>query len=139
MSREKKIVRFLREANGMEEARTDVLTSQLAMTPRGAYRKTLQLHLRETRDHAKRVRTRLGQLDHGRNPIELGVGVLQNVAGQALGLGRMPFELLRGCGLSNSKVLYVHSLAAHFLENGAKIKRWPLMEDEAIIAKFHKK
>ena len=98
MSREKKIVRYLREANGMEEARTDVLTSQLAMTPRGAYRKTLQLHLRETRDHAKRVRTRLAQLDHGRNPIELGVGVLQNVAGQALGLGRRPFELLRGRG-----------------------------------------
>jgi DNA-3-methyladenine glycosylase II len=44
-----------------------------------------------------------------------------------------PFELLRGCGLSNSKTLYMHSLAAHFLENNRAIKKWPLMEDEAII------
>jgi DNA-3-methyladenine glycosylase II len=44
-----------------------------------------------------------------------------------------PFELLRGCGLSNSKVLYMHSLANHFLENGRAIKKWPLMDDEAIV------
>ena len=108
MSREKKIARYLREANGMEKALTDVLTSQIAMTPRGAHRKALQLHLRQTRDHAKRVQRRLAQLDHGGNPIELGVGLLQNVVGQALGLGRMPFDLLRGRGgeerlLNNAK------------------------------------
>jgi DNA-3-methyladenine glycosylase II len=44
-----------------------------------------------------------------------------------------PFEVLRECGLSNAKVLYMHSLANHFLENSAKIRRWPRMEDEAII------
>jgi DNA-3-methyladenine glycosylase II len=44
-----------------------------------------------------------------------------------------PFEVLRACGLSNAKVLYMHSLANHFLENGKKIKQWPLMDDEAII------
>jgi DNA-3-methyladenine glycosylase II len=44
-----------------------------------------------------------------------------------------PFELLRGCGLSNAKVLYVQSLANHFLENGRQIRKWPQMEDEAII------
>src|SRR4051794_36564690 len=44
-----------------------------------------------------------------------------------------PFEVLRDCGLSNAKVLYMHSLAHHFLENGKKIKQWPLMDDEAII------
>jgi DNA-3-methyladenine glycosylase II len=48
-------------------------------------------------------------------------------------IANAPFELLRGCGLSNAKVLYVHSLANHFLENRAKIRKWPLMEDEAII------
>ena len=41
--------------------------------------------------------------------------------------------MLRACGLSNAKVLYMHSLANHFLENGKQIKQWPLMEDEAII------
>jgi DNA-3-methyladenine glycosylase II len=41
--------------------------------------------------------------------------------------------MLRACGLSNAKVLYMHSLADHFLENGKQIKKWPLLEDEAII------
>jgi DNA-3-methyladenine glycosylase II len=44
-----------------------------------------------------------------------------------------PYESLRGCGLSNAKVLYLHSLANHFLENGSKIRKWPLMDDVAII------
>jgi DNA-3-methyladenine glycosylase II len=44
-----------------------------------------------------------------------------------------PYELLRPCGLSNAKVLYLHSLATHFLENGSRIRRWPHMDDEAII------
>jgi DNA-3-methyladenine glycosylase II len=48
-------------------------------------------------------------------------------------IANAPFELLRGCGLSNAKVLYVHSLANHFLENRAKIRKWPHMEDDAII------
>jgi DNA-3-methyladenine glycosylase II len=42
-------------------------------------------------------------------------------------------EVLRACGLSGAKVLYMHSLANHFLENGKQIKKWPAMEDEAII------
>jgi DNA-3-methyladenine glycosylase II len=44
-----------------------------------------------------------------------------------------PYEVLRECGLSNAKVLYIHALANHFLENGAKIRKWPGMEDQAII------
>jgi DNA-3-methyladenine glycosylase II len=44
-----------------------------------------------------------------------------------------PYEELRACGLSNAKVLYMHSLANHFLENAPQIRKWPRMEDEAII------
>jgi DNA-3-methyladenine glycosylase II len=44
-----------------------------------------------------------------------------------------PYEVLRECGLSNAKVLYMHALANHFLENGSKIRKWPGMEDQAII------
>jgi DNA-3-methyladenine glycosylase II len=45
-------------------------------------------------------------------------------------------EVLRECGLSNAKVLYMHSLANHFLENGRQIRQWPRMEDDAIIAEL---
>jgi DNA-3-methyladenine glycosylase II len=47
-----------------------------------------------------------------------------------------PFEVLRGVGLSNAKVLYLHSLANHFLENTRKIRQWPTMDDEAILAEL---
>jgi DNA-3-methyladenine glycosylase II len=51
-------------------------------------------------------------------------------------IANTPFEVLRPCGLSNAKVLYVHSLANHFLENRGKIRKWPLLDDEAIIAEL---
>ena len=41
--------------------------------------------------------------------------------------------LLRGCGLSERKVIYLHALANHFLENKKTIKNWPNMTDDDII------
>ena len=41
--------------------------------------------------------------------------------------------LLRSCGLSERKVLYLHALANHFLENKKTIKNWPKMTDDEII------
>jgi DNA-3-methyladenine glycosylase II len=46
------------------------------------------------------------------------------------------YEVLRACGLSNAKVLYMHSLANHFLENRRQIRQWPQMEDDAIISEL---
>ena len=42
-------------------------------------------------------------------------------------------SILRPCGLSTSKVIYMHALANHFLENKKTIKRWPEMTDDEII------
>ena len=44
--------------------------------------------------------------------------------------------ILRGCGLSASKVIYFHALANHFLENKKRIKTWPKMTDDEIIAEL---
>jgi DNA-3-methyladenine glycosylase II len=41
--------------------------------------------------------------------------------------------VLRACGLSASKVVYMHALANHFLENKSRIKAWSTMSDEEII------
>lgn len=41
--------------------------------------------------------------------------------------------VLRACGLSNQKVLYMHALAAHFLENKKHVAAWPQMSDDEII------
>lgn len=48
-------------------------------------------------------------------------------------LANMPAEDLRACGLSASKVRYMHALANHFLENKQMIAAWPDMSDDAII------
>ena len=99
-----KVVQYLREAHSSEQALVRVLQSQIAMTPRGSYRNALEVHLRETRDHAARVRERLRQLDRDGNPLGSIVGVLESVAAQALALGKAPLDMLRGSG-GEEKVL----------------------------------
>lgn len=44
-----------------------------------------------------------------------------------------PAELLRGCGLSGSKVIYMHALAMHFLEHRYTAQHWQAMRDEDVI------
>ncbi|MDX8152442.1 DUF892 family protein [Patulibacter brassicae] len=93
-----KIVQYLNEAHASEVALVRVLQSQIAMTPRGRYRTALEAHLEETRDHAERVRVRLRELEQGRNPVQLAVGVAESIAGQALALAKTPLDLVRGTG-----------------------------------------
>jgi ferritin-like metal-binding protein YciE len=81
-----------------------VLQSQIAMTPHGSHRNGLETHLRETREHADRVGRRLQALGDGSNPLMAVVGVVETVVGQALALGKTPFDLLRGSG-GEEKVL----------------------------------
>lgn len=98
------ILRYLEEANATEVALQRDLEAQIAMTPRGPYRKDLERHLRETRDHAERVQRRASELGLRRDPIRLGVGFIEAAIGQALSLGRAPLILLRGSG-GEEKVL----------------------------------
>jgi ferritin-like metal-binding protein YciE len=101
---EQKIVQYLNEAHATELALVRELQAQVAMTPRGRYRRGLEKHLQETRDHARRIEERLGELGQGSNPLQLGVGVVQAVAGQALALARTPLNVIRGSG-GEEKVL----------------------------------
>jgi DNA-3-methyladenine glycosylase II len=45
-------------------------------------------------------------------------------------------DALRACGLSGSKVIYLHALAEHFIQNQAVIRRWPELPDDTIIAEL---
>jgi ferritin-like metal-binding protein YciE len=101
---EQKIVQYLHEAHSAEQSLVSVLQSQIAMTPRGSYRNGLESHLEQTREHASRVQRRLGELQHGSNPVQVGIGLIQSIAGQALALGKTPLDLMRGSG-GEEKVL----------------------------------
>ena len=105
MSRsEQKVMQYLNEAHASELALVRVLQSQIAMTPRGTYRSGLEAHLGETRRHAERVQTRLGELGQRGNPLQFVGGVAEAVAGQALALAKTPLDLVRGSG-GEEKVL----------------------------------
>ena len=99
-----KVVQYLGEAQASEDALVRVLQSQIAMTPRGTYRTALEKHLDQTRDHAARVGRRRRELGAGSNPLTAAVGAVESVVGQALALGKTPFDLLRGSG-GEEKVL----------------------------------
>jgi len=108
---QKKIIQYLDEAQASEHGLARVLQSQIAMTPRGAYRTALESHLNQTRDHAARIDERLRELGQGGNPVTAVVGVVGKGVGQVLALGKTPFDLLRGSGgeekvLKNAKDAY---------------------------------
>jgi ferritin-like metal-binding protein YciE len=69
------------------------------MTPRGAYRDLLERHLGETAAQRDRLQERLRQLGVGGSPLQAVYGLAQAVTGQALALGKLPLDLLRGGSL----------------------------------------
>src|SRR5829696_4404745 len=91
-----KVLQYLDEAYATERALVSVLSSQIAMTPRGSYRSALETHLRETRDHANRVSRRRKALGGGSGPLSSLIGAAETVAGQILAFGKTPLDLLRG-------------------------------------------
>ena len=101
---QKKVLQYLGEAQASEHALVRVLQSQIAMTPRGAYRTALEQHLHQTRRHVERVGERRRELGQGGNPLTAAVGAVESIVGQALALGKTPFDLLRGSG-GEEKVL----------------------------------
>jgi ferritin-like metal-binding protein YciE len=60
--RDAKLVGWLREAHAKEAELEADLTAHIALTQKPAYKKRLQQHLKETRDHKRRVAQRIKQL-----------------------------------------------------------------------------
>jgi ferritin-like metal-binding protein YciE len=90
------VVRYLNEARASEDALVRVLQSQIAVTPSGSYRSTLETHCEQTRQHSARVGERLQQLGEGSRSLRVVVGVWEDLLGQSLALSKTPFDLLRG-------------------------------------------
>jgi ferritin-like metal-binding protein YciE len=91
-----RIIRSLSEAHACELTLAQALQSQIDTAPRGSYRKGLQTHLRETRDHARRVEQRLGELRRRGNPVQLGIRLIENALGPFFAVGKLPLGLLGG-------------------------------------------
>jgi ferritin-like metal-binding protein YciE len=61
-ARDAKLVQFLNEAHAKEAELEAALTAHISLTEKAPYKKRLQQHLKETRDHKRRVAQRVKQL-----------------------------------------------------------------------------
>src|SRR3954466_5714981 len=86
--------RYLNEARTPARALVPTLTAHLAMTPHGPYRRLLQRHLRETREHANALSGRVQETGPGL--LGMTVGLAETVVGQVLVLAKGPLDLVRG-------------------------------------------
>jgi ferritin-like metal-binding protein YciE len=91
-----KVAQYLSEAHATELALVRTLQAHIGVTPQGDYRRLLERHLRETRQHADRIEKRLGALGEGRNVVQAGTDALQSFVGQVASLSKLPVDLVRG-------------------------------------------
>jgi ferritin-like metal-binding protein YciE len=90
-----KMVHYLREARADELSLARTLRSHIAVAPRGPYRTGLEGYLYETREHARRLERRLGELGAGDGALRSGVSTLKNASGSLVAWGRGPLNAVR--------------------------------------------
>lgn len=101
-----KLIQYLTEAYGKERELETSLTAHIGMATRPAYKKRLQQHLKETKQHAKLVERRLKKLG--------GRGIVAELAAlpsRGVALAKGPLHGIRGTGeeerqLKNAKTEY---------------------------------
>jgi ferritin-like metal-binding protein YciE len=113
-ARDAKLIQYLNEAYGKEKQLETALQAHIALTTRPPYKKRLQEHLKETKQHAKLLERRVKKLggtpDAGPDlpgPAE----AVANLAGRAVAAAQGPLHALRGTGeaekmLKNAKDEY---------------------------------
>jgi ferritin-like metal-binding protein YciE len=113
-ARDAKLIQYLNEAYGKEKQLEIALQAHITLTTRPPYKKRLQQHLRETKQHAKLLHRRIKKLggtpDAGPDipgPAE----AVANLAGRAVAAAQGPLHALRGTGeaekmLKNAKDEY---------------------------------
>jgi ferritin-like metal-binding protein YciE len=84
--RDTKLVQWLNEAHAKEAELEADLTAHIALTQKQSYKKRLQQHLKETRDHKRQVASRIKKLGAAASGLSVpGVpGAVGEVAGKAV-------------------------------------------------------
>jgi ferritin-like metal-binding protein YciE len=86
-ARDAKLIQWLSEAHAKESELEADLGAHIALTQKASYKKRLQQHLKETRDHKRRVASRIKKLGGGTPPALALPGVpsaVGEVAGKAV-------------------------------------------------------
>jgi ferritin-like metal-binding protein YciE len=113
-ARDAKLIQYLNEAYGKEKQLETALAAHISLTTRPPYKKRLQQHLKETRQHGKLLERRIKKLggapDAGPDLPGPAEAVAQ-IAGRAVAAAQGPLHALRGTGeaekmLKNAKDEY---------------------------------
>ena len=104
-ARDTKLIQYLDEAYGKEKELETSLEAHIGMTTRAPYKKRLQLHLRETKSHAKQLERRIKHLGGGGH-------TLQTAVAKSMATAKGPLHALRGTGEQATAALKgpVHAL-----------------------------
>ena len=116
-ARDAKVIQYLNEAYGKEKQLEQALQAHITLTTRPPYKKRLQQHLKETKQHSKLLERRIKKLG---GTAEVGSSIpgpdtvteaVANVAGRAVAAAQGPLHALRGTGeaekmLKNAKDEY---------------------------------
>ena len=119
-ARDTKLIQYLNEAYGKERELETALEAHIAMTTRRPYKKRLREHLKETKGHARQLKTRIrelggkaeaGPISAGPTPVVEAASTLTSVAGKAVAAAQGPLHAIRGTGesermLKNAKTEY---------------------------------
>jgi ferritin-like metal-binding protein YciE len=119
-ARDTKLIQYLNEAYGKERELETALEAHIAMTTRTPYKKRLREHLKETKGHARQLKTRIrelggkaeaGPISAGPTPVVEAASTLTSVAGKAVAAAQGPLHAIRGTGesermLKNAKTEY---------------------------------
>jgi ferritin-like metal-binding protein YciE len=109
-AKEAKLVQYLVEAYSKERELETSLGAHIGMTDRKPYKKRLQQHLKETRNHARQVERRAKKLGGG-GAVTTALKQATALTGRATALARGPLHMARGTGteeklLKNAKTEY---------------------------------
>jgi ferritin-like metal-binding protein YciE len=119
-ARDTKLIQYLNEAYGKERELETALEAHIAMTTRRPYKNRLREHLKETKGHARQLKTRIrelggkaeaGPISAGPTPVVEAASTLTSVAGKAVAAAQGPLHAIRGTGesermLKNAKTEY---------------------------------
>lgn len=127
------LVRYLSEAYGKEKELAVALDAHIAMTPRASYKRRLQRHLRETKDHARQLERRIKQLGGTIEPIALpgpdalsrGASAAAGFASQALATAKGPLHALRA---SNEQERMLKNAKTEYFEEHQEIATYTAIE-----------
>ena len=98
-ARDAKLVQYLSEAYGKEKELETALQAHIGMTTRKPYKKRLQDHLKETKEHARQLERRIKQISNGgpSRTAQLPSQAAQ-VVGRVKAAAEGPIDMVRGTG-----------------------------------------